>query len=88
MENSLLVICQFLELSVNTLTNDDKYSRLNRDNLTETIQMHLSQKQKLFFSIFFWVSEMKIKFSTFWKNKLALIADVFSKIRTGKDVVR
>ena len=42
---------------------------------------------KAFFSIFFCVSEMKIKFSTFWKNKLALKADVFSKIRTGKDVV-
>ena len=33
---------------VNTLSANDKYSLLNRENLTEPIQMQLSQKQKNF----------------------------------------
>ena len=31
---------------VNTLTGDDKYSLLNRDNLAKPIQIKLSQKLK------------------------------------------
>ena len=37
---------------VHTFTADDKYSLPNRENLTDTIQMQISQKQKIF-SIFF-----------------------------------
>ena len=37
---------------VNRLTADDKYSLLNRDNLTQSIQTLLSQKQKTFSQIF------------------------------------
>ena len=37
-----------LRLFVNTLAVDDKDSLLNRDNLTQPIQMQLSQKQKTF----------------------------------------
>ena len=33
---------------VKTLTADEKYSLLNRDNLMQPIQMQLSQKQKTF----------------------------------------
>ena len=33
------------ELFVNTFTTDDKYSLLNRENLTQPIHMQLSQKQ-------------------------------------------
>ena len=33
---------------VNTLSANDKYSLLNRENLTEPIQMQLSQKRKIF----------------------------------------
>ena len=32
----------------NRVTADDKYSLLNRDNLTQPIQIHLSQKEKIF----------------------------------------
>ena len=42
--------------AVNTLTANDKYSLLNRDKLTQPIQMLLSQKEKRFSehtSIFF-----------------------------------
>ena len=40
-------------LFVNILTVDDKHYLLNRDNLTERIQMELSQKQKKFSEFFF-----------------------------------
>ena len=33
---------------VNTLTADDRYSPLNRDNLTKPIRTKLSQKQQAF----------------------------------------
>ena len=37
---------------VNTLPVHDKHYLLNRDNLTQTIQIELSQKQKTFFQLF------------------------------------
>ena len=41
-------MCKILGLFVNTLTANDKYSLLNRDNLTEPVHMQLSQKRKTF----------------------------------------
>ena len=38
---------------VNTLTVDDKHYLLNRDNLTQQIQIQLSQKQNTFSEFFF-----------------------------------
>ena len=38
---------------VNTLTVNDKHYRPNRDNLTQPIQIQLSQKQRIFLN-FFW----------------------------------
>ena len=52
-KKSLLVIQKILSLFVNTLTVNDKYYLLNRDNLTQPIQMHLSEKQKTFSQFFF-----------------------------------
>ena len=46
------MLCKILRLFVNTLTADDKYSLLNSDNLTQSIQTLLSQKQKTFSGIF------------------------------------
>ena len=43
---SLLVTHKSLSLFVNTLTADDKYSLLNKDNLAQPIQMQLSTKLK------------------------------------------
>ena len=37
-----------LKTVFNTLTDDDKYSLLNRDELTDSIQILLSRKQKTF----------------------------------------
>ena len=44
----MLVLCKILGLFVNTLTDDDKYSLLYRDNLTQQIQILLFQKPKTF----------------------------------------
>ena len=44
----MLVLCKILGLFVNTLPDDDKYSLLYRDNLTQQIQILLSQKPKTF----------------------------------------
>ena len=48
----MLVLCKILRLFVNTLTDDDKYSLLYRDNLMQPIQILLSQKQKTFSEFF------------------------------------
>ena len=50
---SLLVIHKILSLLVNTLTVDERDYLLNRDELTQPIQMQLCQKEKAF-SEFFW----------------------------------
>ena len=43
---------QILTLFVNTLTVDEKHYLLNTGNLTQTIQIELSQKRKTFFQFF------------------------------------
>ena len=51
----MLVLCKILRLFVNRLTDDDKYSLLYRDNLTQHIQILLSHKKNIssqFFSAF------------------------------------
>ena len=47
------MIHKILGLFVNTLTVDDKHYMLNRDNLTQPIQIQRSQKQKTFPKFFF-----------------------------------
>ena len=51
-KKSLLVIHKILRLFVNTLTVDEKHYLLARENLTETIQIKLSEKEKTFFQFF------------------------------------
>ena len=46
-----LVTCKILGLFVNTFTSCDKYFVLKRNNLTQPIQIQLSQKQKTFSEI-------------------------------------
>ena len=53
---------------VNTLTADDKYSLLNRDNLTQQIRTQLSQKQKAFSNFFLAFSKFTLKFENFQKK--------------------
>ena len=47
------MIHEILRLFVNTLTADDKHYLLNRDNLTQQIEMQLSKKEKTFSEISF-----------------------------------
>ena len=44
----MLVLCKFLRLLVKTLTDDEKYSLLYRENLAQPIQILLSLKRKTF----------------------------------------
>ena len=53
---------------VNTLTADDKYSLLNRDNLTQPIWTILSQKHKAFSGFFLAFSKSTLNFEHF-QNK-------------------
>ena len=53
---------------VNTLTADDKYSLLNRDNLTQQNRTQLSQKQKAFSQFFLAFSKHTLNFEDFEKR--------------------
>ena len=52
-KKSVLEIHKILRLFVNTLTVDGKHYLLIRENLTQTIKIQLSEKQKNFGEFFF-----------------------------------
>ena len=52
----------------NTVTADDKYSLLNRDNLTQEIRTQLFQKQKAFSQFFLAFSKYTLNFEHFLKT--------------------
>ena len=81
------MIHKILRLFINTLTVNDKYYLLNRDNLTETIQIELSQKQNTFFQFCFAFSKSILNFKHLPK-KMTLIVDVFPEILAPKNMVR
>ena len=83
----MLVLWKILRLFVNTLTDDDKYCLLYRDNLTQPIQILLSQKQKTFSQFFSAFLKSTLNFQHFQK-KMTLIADVFPKLPSTKKVIR
>ena len=59
---------KILRLFVDTLNADDKHYLLNRDNLTQPIQMQLSQKQKSFSQFGFAFLGSILNFKHFTKN--------------------
>ena len=61
----MLVLCKSLRLLVKTLTEDEKYSLLYRENLTEPIQILLSQKRKTFSQFFCAFSKSTLNFEHF-----------------------
>ena len=67
-KKSLLVLCKILRLFFNTLTADDNYSVLNRDNLTQPIQILLSHKQKAFSEFFAVFLKSTLNFDHLKKN--------------------
>ena len=70
-----------------TLTSDDKSYMLNRENLTQPIQIQLFQKQKTFSQFFFAFSKSILNFNH-WPKKDDPIADVFPEVPTPKNMVR
>ena len=87
LQKSLLETWKFFGRCLKTLTADDKYSLISSDNWMQTIQMHLSRKQKVFSEFFSAFLEFALNFKQFEK-KMTLIAYVFPKLPTTKDVLR
>ena len=56
------MIHKILRLFVFTLTVNDKHYMHNRDNLTQPIQIQLSEKQKTFSEFFFAISKSILNF--------------------------
>ena len=83
----MLVLCKILGLFFNTLSEDDKYCLLFKDNLLQPIQILLSQKQKTFSEFFSAFSKSTLNFKHFQK-KINLIADVCPKLPSPKKVIR
>ena len=69
------------------MTADDKYSLLNRENLTQPILTQLSQKQQAFSQFFLQFSKFALNLEHFQK-KMTLIADFFGKLRAPENVAR
>ena len=86
-KKSLLVIWKILGLFVYTLIADDKYSLLNCGKLRQPIHMQSSKKQKHCSDLFSHCFNSRLNFNRFQTN-MNLTADVLTKLRTQKDIVR
>ena len=64
----MLVLYKILGLFVNTLTDDNKYSLLYRDNLTQQIEILLSQKTKTFSELSSEILKSTLNFAHFQKK--------------------
>ena len=62
------MICKILGLFVTTWAADDRYSLLNRDNLTQPNYMQVSQKQKTVSNIILQFLKCKLNFEQFQKK--------------------
>ena len=87
LQKSLLDTWMFFRAFLTTLTANDKYSLNSKDKWMETIQMLLSQKQNIFSKVFsaFFVSPLNFEH---FQKKMTLVAYVFPKLPTTKDVLR
>ena len=68
LEKVSFMIHKMLSLFVNSLAVDEKHYLLTRDNLTKTIQIQLSQKEKKFFQFFLAFLKSMLHFKHFPKN--------------------
>ena len=64
----MLVLCKFFRLLVKTLTDDEKYSLLYRESLTQPIQILLSQKPKTFSKLSSEILKPTLNFEHFQKK--------------------
>ena len=67
-KKSLLVTSKISRLFPNTLSAHGKFSLLNRDNLTQRIQMQLSRNQKTFSEFFSAILKSSLNFGHFFKK--------------------
>ena len=82
----MLVLRKILGLFVNTLSEDDRYCLLYKDNLLQPIQILLSQKQKTFSQFFSAFLKSTLNFEHIQK-KIKLIVDVFPKLPSTNIVI-
>ena len=87
LQKLLLDTWKFFKPFLNTLTGNDTYSLNSKDKSMQTIQMHLSLKPNIFSELFCAFFEFVLNFENFQK-KMTLIAYVFPKLPTTKDVLR
>ena len=87
LQKSLLETWKLFRPFLHTLTANDKYSLNSKDKWMEIIQMHLSQKQNIFSELFSAFFKSTLNFEHFQK-KMNLIAYVFRKLPTTKDMLR
>ena len=87
LQTSLLDIWKFFRPFLNKVISSDKYSLTSRDNWMQTIQMSLYQKKNIFSQFFSAFFESAFHFQHFQKKK-TLIAYVFPKLPTTKNVLR
>ena len=87
LQKSLLDTWKIFRPCLNTLTANDKYFLISKDKWMQRIQMHLFQKQNTFSRFFSSFFESALNFQHFQKN-MTLIAYVFPKLPTTKDVLR
>ena len=87
LQKSLLDTWIFFRPFLHTLTVNDKYSLNSKNKGMQKIQMHLSQKQNLFSEFFSAFFESALNFEHFQK-KMTLIAYIFPKLPTTRDVLR
>ena len=71
-----------------TLTANDKYPVRDCENFSSPIQMNLSLNPKTFSNSFVHILESKSNFKHFEKKKMIIIATLFRKLETVKDLVR
>ena len=81
------MIWKIFGLFLNTLTANDKYSLLNRDNLLQLLQMIISHKQKTFFEFVLGFSKFTFNFECFRKKDEPHSWCIF-KLMDFKNVVR
>ena len=87
LQKSLLDTWKFFRPLLNTLTVNYKYSLNSKDKWMQTIQMLLPQKQNIFSEFFSTVFESALNFKHF-QTKMTLIASVYPKFLSTKDVLR
>ena len=83
---SLLVKFEIRGLFINTFTVNHDYSVRNTESLPQPIQMQLSEKQKSFCKFLPPFLQSRSNFENFEK-KMSLIADVFPKLQSAKNMV-